>query len=159
MTNGIRTQKMENGQINGGNSYIRNSSKRVLISRINKISRIRSSLKVLNTNAQSLQFKMDELKDIVNRNDIKLACITETWSKEWNEAKFEIDGFDCYKKHRLDGRKGGESMIYVNKELKSYPCREMENVQGDDTLWCWVKISGKDRILVGCIYRSSNSSV
>ncbi|CAL4089619.1 unnamed protein product, partial [Meganyctiphanes norvegica] len=43
--------------------------------------------------------------------------------------------------------------------LKSYACKQMENVPGDDSVWCWVKIADGARILVGCIYRSPTSSV
>ena len=63
-----------------------------------------------------------------------------------------------YKKHREDGRRGGGCVIYVSKELKSYTCSQMRNIQGDDSVWCWVKLNERTRILVGCIYRSPNCS-
>ena len=34
----------------------------------------------------------------------------------------------------------------------------MRNVQGDDSVWCWVKLNDRTRILVGSIYRSPNCS-
>ena len=85
-------------------------------------------------------------------------AVTESWGQEWKEATLEMDGFNMYKKHRTDGRRGGGCVLYVSQELKSYACKELENVQGDDAIWCWVKLENKARILVGCMYRSPNSS-
>ena len=127
----------------------------------NKISQsndIKKKLKCINTNAQSLQFKMDELKQVIKENDVKIVAVTESWGQEWKEATLEMDGFNMYKKHRTDGRRGGGCVLYVSQELKSYACKELENVQGDDAIWCWVKLENKARILVGCMYRSPNSS-
>ena len=69
-----------------------------------------------------------------------------------------MEGFNMYKKDRMDGRKGGGSILYVSQELRSYGCKELENMPGDDTVWCWVKINNEARILVGCIYRSPSST-
>ena len=119
---------------------------------------IKSKLRCINTNAQSLQYKLDELKQVIKDRDIKVVAVTESWGQEWKEATFEIDGFTMYKKHRTDGRRVGGCVLYVSQELKSYSCKELENVQGNDGVWCWVRLSKEARILVGCMYRSPNSS-
>ena len=127
----------------------------------NKVSQntdIKRKLKCINTNAQSLQYKMDELKQVIKENDIKVVAITESWGQEWKEATLEIDGFNMYKKHRTDGRRGGGCVLYVSQDLKSYACKELENVRGDDAIWCWVRLSNEAKILVGCMYRSPTSS-
>ena len=102
---------------------------------------------------------MAELEDVIKKDDVQIITITESWGQTWKEASLEIEGFNMYKKHRADGRRGGGCLIYVSKELKSYACKQMENVPGDDSVWCWVKIANGARILVGCIYRSPTSSV
>ena len=119
---------------------------------------IKRKLRCINTNAQSLQYKIDELKQVIKDRDIKVVAVTESWGQEWKEATFEIEGFTMYKKHRTDGRRGGGCVLYVSQELKSYSCKELENVQGNDGVWCWVRLSKEARILVGCMYRSPNSS-
>ena len=100
---------------------------------------------------------MAELEDVIKKDDVQIITITESWGQTWKEASLEIEGFNMYKKHRADGRRGGGCLIYVSKELKSYACKQMENVPGDDSVWCWVKIADGARILVGCIYRSPTS--
>ena len=127
----------------------------------NKVSQntdIKRKLKCINTNAQSLQYKMDELKQVIKENDIKVVAITESWGQEWKEATLEIDGFNMYKKHRTDGRRGGGCVLYVSQDLKSYACKKLENVRGDDAIWYWVRLSNEAKILVGCMYRSPTSS-
>ena len=115
----------------------------------NKVSQsndIKKKLKCINTNAQSLEFKMDELKQVIKENDVKIVAVTESWGQEWKEATLEMDGFNMYKKHRTDGRRGGGCVLYVSQELKSYACKELENVQGDDAIWCWVKLENSKNI-------------
>ena len=41
--------------------------------------------------------------------------------------------------------------------LKSFTCRKLENSQGDDAIWCWVKLTNNKKILIGCMYRAPNS--
>ena len=138
---------------------MKNKKRKVISkSKVTQNSNIKKKLKCINTNAQSLQYKMDELKQVIKDNDVKIVAVTESWGQEWKEATLEIDGFVMYKKHRTDGRRGGGCVLYVSQELKSYACKEMENVQGDDAIWCWVRLMNQAKILIGCMYRSPTSS-
>ena len=119
---------------------------------------MRSKIRFLNTNAQSLQYKINELIEIVCERKVQVMAVTESWGKPWNDAVFNIEGFNLYRKDRDDGRQGGGCALYVSQELKSYPCRELINVQGDDPVWCWIKVAEDMKVLVGCVYRSSGSS-
>ena len=119
---------------------------------------IKSKIRCLNTNAQSLQYKIAELTHVIKDKEAKIITITESWGEEWKEALLEIGGFSMYKKHRTDGRVGGGCITYISQELKSYACKELENVPGDDAVWCWVKPTKDTKILVGCIYRSPSST-
>ena len=101
---------------------------------------------------------MDELKQVIKENDVQIITITESWGQPWKEATLEIDGFTMYRKDRIDGRKGGGCIIYISRELKSYNCRELENSQGDDAIWCWIKLTNETKILIGCMYRTPSSN-
>ena len=111
----------------------------------------------MNTNAQSLQFKMNDLKSRIEDKGAKIIGVTETWGQEWKEATLEMEHFNSFRKDRTDGRRGGGCIIYVSNELKSYNCNELKNMPGDDSAWCWVRLTNKTRLLVGCIYRSTSS--
>ena len=101
---------------------------------------------------------MDELKRVIKEKNIQIISITESWGQPWKEATLEIEGFTMYRKDREDGRKGGGCIIYISKELKSFTCRELENSQGDDAIWCWVKLTNETKILIGCMYRAPSST-
>ena len=53
-------------------------------------------LTIMNINAQSLKYKMDELRDLVKRYKPHIIGITETWGKETiGDATFHIEGITC----------------------------------------------------------------
>ena len=59
----------------------------------------------MNTNAQSLQFKMEALKQRIIKKDAKIIAVTETWGQDWKEATLEMEKFNSYRKDRKDGEK------------------------------------------------------
>ena len=142
-----------NGNIDNNNSRIR-----VSICNISHRANIYSKLKCLNTNAQSLMYKLNELESELKDKSIQIAAITETWAQEWKSALYEIEGFTSYMKNRENGKKGGGCALYIRNNLKSYACKELENMPGDDIIWCWVKPTDDTKVLVGCTYRSPSSN-
>ena len=130
----------------------------ISISNVTHNTDIKTKLKCLNTNAQSLQYKLDELEAIITNYDVQVATITETWGKEWKEQVLELEGFNRYKKNRVGERQGGGCSIYVSKKVNSYECIELKNLPGDDAVWCWIKLENDTKILIGCIYRSTSSN-
>ena len=40
---------------------------------------------------------MDELKQVIRENDVKVIAVTESWGQEWKEVSLEIEGFNMYK--------------------------------------------------------------
>ena len=48
--------------------------------------------------------------------------------------------------------------IYTHESLGAIECREMADAEGVESVWCEVKMTGKDKLLIGCIYRSPNSN-
>ena len=142
------------------NNIEQRSQRRVIsMSNITLGSNIKKKLKCLNTNAQSLQYKKNELVKIIDEYDVQIAAVTETWGKQWKEVTLEIKDFNIYRKDRIGGRKGGGCLIYVSNKLKSYACSELENLPDEDSVWCWVKLTNETKILVGCIYRSTSVKI
>ena len=43
-------------------------------------------------------------------------------------------------------RQGGGCLVYVSDNLKSYECKELNNIPGDDSVWCWVRVTNDTRI-------------
>ena len=55
-----------------------NQRKVISISNVSLSSNIKHKLKCLNTNAQSLQYKLEELKRIIAEKDVQIVTISET---------------------------------------------------------------------------------
>ncbi|CAF0708880.1 unnamed protein product [Brachionus calyciflorus] len=107
------------------------------------------------TNATSLANKKNELRIIIDQCSPDLVGVTETWFNL--QSIRTIDGFTQYSKDRLSGN-GGGVIIYVKNSYKSFEVTEEElNVTSIEHVWCKI-ISGKDILLVGCIYRPPNST-
>ena len=57
-------------------------------------------MKCLNTNAQSLQYKKNELVNILDEHGVQIAAVTETWGKQWKEVTLEINDFNIFKENK-----------------------------------------------------------
>ena len=64
------------------------------------------------TNATSLENKLNELKLICEMDKPHIFAVTETWFRSTSLSN--MDGYNVYRKDRLDG-KGGGVALYVSK--------------------------------------------
>ena len=141
--------------VGGGNlAATRNRTRR---KRQNKL------LKCMTINAQSLKYKMDEFKSIIEREKPHIISVTETWGKEWmGDAIFSLKEYNYYRDDREE-KGGGGTLLYINKKLGQRACRPLNETTKDkhfsSNVWCWVTpMNNSKKILVGSIYRSPTSS-
>ena len=117
----------------------------------------------MNVNAQSLKYKMDEFKNIVDRENPHIIRVTETWGKEWmGDAIFSLKDYNHYRDDREE-KGGGGTLLYISKKLGQRACRPLNETTNDkhfrSNVWCWVTpTNNSKKMLVGSIYRSPNSS-
>lgn len=69
-------------------------------------------LKVLYTNATSLENKMEEFKAICELSKPSVVGITETWFR--SSSIVAMDGYKVYRRDRNDGRRGGGVALYID---------------------------------------------
>ena len=116
-----------------------------------------SALKCMYTNADSLLNKRAELLTNIEALKPDVVAVTEVLpkcgSENVQEVELEIQDFDCFKLLKESG-----VCIYVRKYLKAIQVDDLVNSQFSESMWCEVKLKGNDKILIGCIYRSPNSS-
>ena len=116
------------------------------------------TIKIMNTNAQSLIQKMTDLQWRVNLLEPKIISVTETWGKEWiKDGILKLDGYTMYRNDRK-GKRGGGSILYINNKLEHRVCRPLNALSFESSSWCWVSEEGGKKILVGSIYRSTSST-
>ena len=117
----------------------------------------------MTVNAQSLKYKMDEFKGVIDREKPHIVSVTESWGKEWmGDAIFSLNDYNLYRDDRNE-KGGGGTLLYISKKLGQRACRPLNNaVQDhhfDSNIWCWVTpMNNSKKILVGSIYRSPTSS-
>ena len=66
---------------------------------------------LLNSNTRSIVHKIDEMTNIIDDNEVDIACVTETWlSDEVPHCVTDIDGYTCERRDRV-GRRGGAYLL------------------------------------------------
>ena len=88
---------------------------------------------IININARSLNAeKVDELQVIVDDYDIDVACITETWFREYmDDTSLALEGF-CLERKDRDHRRGGGVACYIRNDIEYNRLWELE----DDYVRC-----------------------
>lgn len=112
------------------------------------------------TNAQSIINKLPEFESRVRSENPHLIAITESWGDINASELMKLDTYKIYKQDRI-GNRGGGVAIYVHESLESYECDD-ENISKHkfkEHVWCYIKLKGTDKLLIGCIYRSTNTTV
>ena len=121
-------------------------------------------LKVFNclyTNADSLPNKLDELKARIQycEGSMDIIGITEINPKNCRyypgKAELQIDGYDLFMDENNEVKKRGVG-LYIRRELKAEEVKI--NTKFQESMWVTVKLNNKDKIIIGCIYKSPNSS-
>ena len=70
-------------------------------------------------------------------------------------AEIVIDGYDCW--HAIDSVGRGVA-LYTRTSLAATSVAPLPGRSYDDAVWCEIRLHKGDKIIVGCIYRSPNST-
>ena len=119
----------------------------------------RDNIKVYYCNSRSVRNKIDLLRGLASVERPEVIAITETWiDTEGRDFKseFEIEGYNVFHKDRK-GRTGGGVAIYVDDSLNSFISSTVETGVNNESLWIEI-VNGRDRLLIGCIYRPPSLS-
>ena len=141
------------------NNYANNKSVQFpsSFSHLNKL-----GLKILYTNADNgLLNKRDQLKTRIDDSKPDIILITEILPKNRlrpvENIELKLDGYDLFTNIPTGSKRG--VLIYTKTTLKASPCKTDMESKFEENCWCEVKLKGKDKILIGCIYRSPNSDL
>ncbi len=118
---------------------------------------IQEKLTCYYTNADSLLNKRSEFAIAVAHYSPDIICIAEAVPKNTltkaQESEFQLEGYDlCSNIARC--RRG--VIMYTAKKLNASPA-DCVNVDFEESCWIEIGLQGKDKLLVGCVYRSPNS--
>ena len=116
------------------------------------LSKQRCGLKIVHINAQSLQNKIDEFREIFINSGVDIICVSETWFRPViNDSAYNVSGYNMFRADRLT-HAGGVCM-YVRSHIKC----EIKLISDKDSrvefLFIELLTPCRSKVLIGCVYR------
>ena len=112
---------------------------------------------VLYNNADCLLNKRNDLELLAKTSKPHIIGITVVNPKNTRlpvqESELCMQDYECYPS--LVGGRG--ACLYIHNSLTASEVK-LSNTTVCDSVWCTVRLSGTDQLLVGCVYRSPNIS-
>ena len=116
------------------------------------------SLNCMYTNADSIMNKREELEARIEVNQPDIIAISEVYPKvqghHIQSAELQLDGFDCF----TADQEGRGVCIYTRKWMKATAVNSLTGSDFSESVWCETRLKNNDILLIGCVYRSPNSS-
>ena len=115
-------------------------------------------LKIIYSNIDTYLNKREELQALIVEINPDIICLTEILPKvkgiDFNPCEYNIPGYQAfYGPHRKRG-----TAIYVKMQLKSSSKEEpLIFHEFEELVWAEVRLKDRDKLLLGCIYRSPNT--
>jgi len=98
--------------------------------------------------------KKVELLSTIDRYKPAIIGLAETWLKEEVcDGEISINNYDVFRNDRMHGG----VLLYIKSSLNAIRCFEEKSFDFEDSVWCQIKMDRKENLLIGVIYRSSNS--
>ena len=120
---------------------------------------IMNKINCMYTNADSLMNKLSELKAQVTQSQPMIIGITEVKPKKCRfnivPCELQLEGYELFSNLEKDGR---GICLYIHRTLKPTECTIKDTATFEECVWAEVRLAGKDKILIECIYRSPNNS-
>ena len=108
----------------------------------------------------SLPNKRTELYHVVAHDDPDIICLSEILPKNCRVpvelCELDLKDYDCFTNIKEDNVHRGVA-TYVKKSLNAVPSLVIADFA--ESTWCEIPLTGPDRVLIGCVYRSPNSSL
>ena len=120
-----------------------------------KIFESNEGLKVIYTNVDVFNNKKEELDSIIATNDPDLIRMVDLFPKTGN---FVFHACEYNIKYNKSYYSNNKNSSYVCKKSLPSSCGIIADMDFEESAWCSIKLKTGDRLLLGCIYRSLNSS-
>ena len=115
--------------------------------------------RVIYSNVDSLLNKKSEVLSSIDQTKPDIIAFTEIRAKNQLfiplDSEYEIPGYDMF----LSRGVGRGIVLYFKQELNAEECYELNTHNFKESLWCTFKDGNNKKVLVGCVYRSPNSSL
>ena len=112
---------------------------------------------ILYTNADGLLNKKDELLLQTDKMKPKIIAITETVPKNISDfvlSEYKLEIFEIF--HNENPKRG--VALYIDRTLQAQACDTLNKCTFREAIWCQFQTEAKEKVLVGCIYKSPNTT-
>lgn len=117
----------------------------------------KKGLHIAHVNVNSLVNKVNEVFNIVQKNNLHVLAITETHLDQTiTNGQLELKGYNILRRDR--NRRGGGLAIYLQEHLL-FKVRDDLCVDGIEILWIQIHLPFQQPTLIGCVYRPPNSNI
>ena len=115
-------------------------------------------------NAQSLITKLDEIKLLIENEDLDILCISETWLQpNILDDLISIKNYNVFSNDNPFNSRGSGACIYVKN---IFTCKKYENIEitngepwkGLEDVWVRIQASKFKSIIVGAVYKHPNTN-
>jgi len=89
----------------------------------------------------------------------RIIGIAESWcTNDVGDAQLHLQGYNMFRNDRQSGV-GGGVLLYIHQDLAAVPCKELNDVGFDNSLWYTISLPNNDELLAGVLYRAPSSSI
>jgi hypothetical protein len=111
------------------------------------------------TNCDGILNKRHELEATIELHSPDIICVTEFIPKSLktplHAAELQVQGYDTFMN---DPQAKRGVLVYVSNHLRATQLDMTPTVTSEESTWIEIKLKGKDKLLLGCVYRSPNST-
>ena len=120
-------------------------------------------LKCFYTNADSFLNKRTEILTVIESDIPDVICVSEVLPKffkfQVQISEIKIDGYDCFTNIASDTQGIRGVGMYVRRELGAQQVvLRGGQAEAVESVWCEVPLQDDDKLLLGTVYRSPNST-
>ena len=123
----------------------------------------KNGLKCLYTSADSISNKWSELETLVHIHQPDIIGLTEAFPKnqETNNdlSGYVLQGYQTFYNEKFIGRGNRGTLLLMRDCLEVSEYKKLNNKLAKEACWCELQINNLEKVLIGNIYRSPNSSV
>ncbi len=150
---------MESNKCSQTPATTRNSNRAMNVSNDGKQVSQKNNLKCIYSNVDSLMNKRNELLHMIGKDNPDIICLTEILPKNTRYKvevpELQLEGYDVFTNiNEVTLHRG--VVIYTKKNIGAVPSNI--NANFSESVWCEVPLQKDDRLCVGCVYRSPNST-
>ncbi|XP_060556788.1 uncharacterized protein LOC132717356 [Ruditapes philippinarum] len=152
--NSVSSQSSASSDQSSQNTSINSVESSILIENQN-------GLKCLYTNADSISNKWSELEALVYLHQPDIVGLTEAFKKNLenpNLSSYVLQGYHVFCNPKFQNAASRGTLLFVRDYLDVTEYKKLNENSAKEAIWCEIKINNLEKLLVGLVYRSPNSS-